>query len=257
MKKTTRTLAVCLLFLAMMAMLAACAKAPVDGGDPDGDGNPDGNGNPPQEDQRAIALTEARDRGLFVLVNKENPVGRDEVPGDLSPIEYYAKDRPSQSRYMRAEAAEAFNRMAREAAEQGIEFVMTTAYRSYDFQKQLYHSYVARHGEAEASRFSAKPGQSEHQTGLAVDVSSASVDYQLVRAFGESPEGLWLADHAMEYGFIIRYPEGAEDVTGYLYEPWHLRYVGVFAAKEIHEGGLIFEDYLELIKDILDPAGSE
>jgi D-alanyl-D-alanine carboxypeptidase len=146
---------------------------------------------------------------------------------------------------MRAEAAEAFHRMVDKAAEDGVELKMTTAYRSYDFQKILFDSYVEKEGEEQANTFSAKPGQSEHQTGLAVDVSSPSVDYQLSDDYGKTKEGKWIADQAYRFGFILRFPKGKEDITGYQYEPWHLRYVGLAAAKEIHEEGLTLEEFLQ------------
>ncbi|WP_405127688.1 M15 family metallopeptidase [Sinanaerobacter chloroacetimidivorans] len=146
---------------------------------------------------------------------------------------------------MRAEAADAFHKLVEAAALENMELVMTTAYRSYDFQKTLFDNYVAKEGEEAANRYSAKPGQSEHQTGLSVDVTSASVGYQLTDKFGETKEGIWLAEHAHLFGFIIRFPEGKEAITGYLYEPWHIRYVGVEAATEIYEQGLTLEEYLD------------
>ena len=240
MKRIIKKTALCFAVALAMSALAACAQEP-----------PTDDGKTPQEDPRNAAIAEAWDKGLLILVNKENPVDESYVPEDLADIKYYAKDRPAYARFLRAEAAEAFNRMAEDAAGQGIDFVMTTAYRSYAFQKQLFDSYVARNGLEEASRFSARPGQSEHQTGLAVDVSCAAVDYQLVYAFGETDEGQWLARNAADYGFIIRYPEGAEDLTGYLYEPWHLRYVGVYAAKEIEAQGVVLETWLLENKTIL------
>jgi len=160
-------------------------------------------------------------------------------------MSHYASDRSEAGRYMRAEAVSAFNSLVEQAALDGIELKMTTAYRSYGFQKILYDNYVAQYGEEEAGKFSAKPGESEHQTGLAVDVSSPSVNYQLTRDFGDTEEGRWLATHAHEFGFILRYPEGKENITGYMYEPWHLRYVGKFVAKEIDLEETTLEEYLQ------------
>jgi len=191
------------------------------------------------------SLKEAKEKGLLILVNKEHPVDKDYKPDDLTGIKYFVPDRSETTRYMRTEAAEAFHQLVDKAAEDGIEIKMTTAYRSYDFQKILFDSYVAKEGEAAANTFSAKPGQSEHQTGLAVDVSSPSVDYQLSDDYGETKEGKWLAGHAYWFGFILRFPKGKEDITGYQYEPWHLRYVGLTAAKEIHEQKLTLEEYLQ------------
>jgi zinc D-Ala-D-Ala carboxypeptidase len=193
---------------------------------------------------RKQALESAKSNGLLILVNKQNPIDHDYKPEDLSAIKYYATDRVAAGRYMRKPAASAFNKMVEAAARDGVVLKMTTAYRSYDFQKMLYDNYVSQSGEQAANRYSAKPGQSEHQTGLAVDVSSPSVNYQLTSAFGETAEGKWLANHAHKFGFILRYPEGKENITGYNYEPWHLRYVGMFAANEIYQQEVTLEEYL-------------
>jgi len=112
-----------------------------------------------------------------------------------------------------------------------------SGFRSYETQKTLYNNYVARDGKEEADRYSARPGHSEHQTGLAFDLNS------LDQSFGETKEGIWLAEHCAEYGFIIRYPAGKEEVTGYMYEPWHIRYIGTETAKLVTESGLCLEEY--------------
>ena len=186
----------------------------------------------------------AEDGGLMILVNKEYYLSRDYIPDDLAPIRYYATDRSPEGRYMRKEAADQFNRMAEAAAADGFEIVMTTAYRSYGFQSTLYNNYVKAHGQKEADRFSARPGHSEHQTGLAVDISAPSVGYALTQDFEGTPEWEWLMEHGREYGFILRYPKGKTQITGYMYEPWHFRYVGLEAAKEIEESAITLEEYL-------------
>lgn len=187
---------------------------------------------------------EAEKRGLLILINKQNPVDQAYKPEDLTPIKYYASNRSEAGRYMRKEAAGQFHKLVEAAAAEGHELVMTTAYRSYGFQQTLWNNYVASEGEAAASRFSARPGQSEHQSGLAVDVSAPSVDYALTDSFGETEEGIWLAQNAHRFGFIIRFPEGKEDITGYLYEPWHIRYVGEPVAAEIYAKDITLEEYL-------------
>lgn len=197
------------------------------------------------EEQTRNLLKEAESKGLLILVNKKNPIDKDYIPEDLEEIKYFATDRTSSSRYMREEAASAFHKLVESAALEEIEILMTTAYRSYDFQAILYNSYVENEGQEAADKFSAKPGQSEHQTGLSVDVSSASVDYKLTTSFRDTKEGKWLAENAHKYGFIIRYPEGKEDITGYIYEPWHIRYVGLQAAGEIYEQNITLEEYLD------------
>lgn len=198
-----------------------------------------------EEEAKQKSRNAAAQQGLLILVNKQHPVEEDYKPDDLVAMSHYAPDRSAAGRYMRAEAASAFNDLVEQAALDGYEIKMTTAYRSFGFQKMLYEGYVAKYGEEEASKFSAKPGESEHQTGLAVDVSSPSVDYQLTRAYGNEDEGKWLAVHAHEFGYILRYPDGKEGITGYMYEPWHLRYVGKFVAGEIYEQKITLEEYLE------------
>lgn len=182
---------------------------------------------------------------FLLLVNKTHPLDENYKPDDLTAIKYYAEDRDAAARFMRKEAAEHFHTLVEAAKKDGHTIVMTTAYRSYGFQQVLWDNYVKKHGEAEANTFSAKPGQSEHQTGLCTDVSSPSVNYQLTTDYGKAEEGIWLAEHAHEYGFIIRFPLGKEDVTGYQYEPWHIRYVGQPAADEIYEKGITLEEYLD------------
>jgi D-alanyl-D-alanine carboxypeptidase len=199
----------------------------------------------PPPDLSAQIHREAEERGLLVLVNKQHSLDAVYKPEDLEPIDYFATDRSRETRFMRAEAAEEFNRLVEEAAEDGYTLVMTTAYRSFGFQKILWDNYVATEGEEAAARFSAKPGQSEHQTGLAVDVTSPSVDFQLSTSFGDTKEGIWLAENAHRFGFILRYPPGKEVITGYQYEPWHLRYVGIDVATYMHQKGLTLEEYLQ------------
>lgn len=195
----------------------------------------------------AMTKAEADAQGLLLLINRQHPVDSEYKADDLASIKYFAADRSESGRYMRAEAADAFHLLVETAqAEQGYTIVVTTAYRSYSFQKTLWDNYVAKDGEAAASTYSARPGTSEHQSGLAADVSSPSVNYQLTREYGQAAEGIWLAENAHRFGFIIRFPDGKEDITGYNYEPWHLRYVGTEAAAVIYENDITLEEYLLL-----------
>lgn len=132
----------------------------------------------------------------------------------------------------------ALEKMFDAAADDGISLWVVSGYRSYDHQYNTYYGYVARSGQAEADRYSARPGHSEHQTGLAFDLNS------LEQSFGETAAGKWLKAHCHEYGFIIRYPEDKESVTGYMYEPWHVRYLGEDIAADVFESGLCLEEYL-------------
>jgi len=199
----------------------------------------------PDESNGGLTAEEAAEKGMLILVNKSHPIDKDYKPDDLVKIKYFVSDRSETTRYMRAEAAEAFHKLVDKAAADGMELKMTTAYRSYNFQKILFDNYVAKEGEEAANQYSARPGQSEHQTGLSVDVSSPSVGYQLSDEYGNTEEGKWLAENAYRFGFIIRFPKGKEEITGYQYEPWHIRYVGLTAAKEIYKQNLTLEEYLQ------------
>lgn len=126
------------------------------------------------------------------------------------------------------------------AEKQGLSLKLLSGYRSYNYQKTLYNNYVKKHGKKIADTFSAMPGHSEHQTGLAFDVG------KIDDKFNETPSGKWLAENAHYYGFIIRYPEGKQHITGYKYEPWHIRYLGVEVATKVYESGLCLEEYLKI-----------
>lgn len=136
------------------------------------------------------------------------------------------------------EALQAFNDMKAAASQNGISLWIVSGFRSYQTQTSIYNRNVGLYGEETANTFSAKPGQSEHQTGLAFDINSTKW------SFAETKEAKWLAEHCHEYGFIIRYPQGKQDITGYVYEPWHIRYVGKSLAPKIKESGLCLEEYL-------------
>ena len=181
----------------------------------------------------------------LLLVNKTHPLSKEYEPKDMVHIKYCVGNHAESMRYMRALPAEYFHEMIEAAAAAGYEIGIRTAYRSYEQQYNIFWNYVAKDGEEAANKYSARPGQSEHQTGLCADVTSPSVEYTLTTDYGETPEGVWLSENAHYYGFIIRYPLGKEKITGYQYEPWHVRYVGEKAATEIVEKGITLEEYLE------------
>lgn len=135
-------------------------------------------------------------------------------------------------------AQAAFDKMQAAAAKEGLNIYISSGFRSYDYQSGLYDRYVKRSGKAEADRYSARPGHSEHQTGLAFDLNSIDM------TFADTDECAWVNEHCAEYGFIIRYPQGSESITGYMYEPWHLRYLGTENAKKVYDSGLTLEEYL-------------
>ncbi|MDN4480082.1 M15 family metallopeptidase [Demequina muriae] len=147
------------------------------------------------------------------------------------------------------EASAALGEMRAAAADAGVPLAVGTGYRAHGFQEYLYGDYVARWGRDRADRFSARPGYSEHQTGWAVDVYGSAA-CRLKACFADEPAGEWVAAHGHEYGFIERYPQATEDVTGYKHEPWHLRYVGVELATEMREREIAtMEEFFSL-----DPA---
>ncbi len=130
------------------------------------------------------------------------------------------------------------------AAADGHRLAVVSSYRSYATQAETYQYHVNQLGLEQASRVSARAGHSEHQLGSTIDFSSAAVGFALVQAFGDTPEGRWLAGRAHEFGFVMSYPEGLEDVTGYDYEPWHFRWVGQRMAEDVRARGLTLGEYL-------------
>jgi D-alanyl-D-alanine carboxypeptidase len=181
---------------------------------------------------------------LEVMVNKHRALPANYVPTDLiQPNVSFSFSGTSEKKLLRKPAALALEKLFEHAKSQGILLNGVSGYRSYVTQSSIFNGNVKRQGYAEARRFSAIPGTSEHQTGLAIDVSSPSVGNALEQTFGNSNEGKWLALHCAEFGFIIRYPNGKEAITGYAYEPWHIRYVGVEMAQKIMAKGLTLEEY--------------
>ncbi len=208
-----------------------------------GNGEAQGAGEVSANDEGAAPVIDKNDEYL-VLINRTHTVGSDYVPADLVVPKYYADRSYEGYRKMRQVAADAYDKLVEGAKAAGYDIRLTSAYRSYYAQETLYNNYVAKDGQAAADRYSARPGTSEHQSGLTADVSAASVNWRLTQDFANTNEGKWLAEHAHEYGFIIRFPEGKEDITGYMYEPWHIRYVGLEHAKVIYEQQTTLEEYL-------------
>lgn len=141
----------------------------------------------------------------------------------------------------------AFDQMKADAEKEGLNLYIGSDFRDYAYQVKIYNNYNDLYGWEMADTFSARPGYSEHQTGLTIDCNTID------DAFGETEEAKWLAAHCADYGFIIRFPDGKEDITGYQYEPWHIRYVGVDTAKEIMSQGLTLEEYLGVKSEYAGP----
>lgn len=189
---------------------------------------------------------------ILALVNKQYALPEDYAPADLVrpnvPFSFGNED--YEKAYLRKEAAEKLEEMFAAAREDGIELFAVSGYRSYQRQAQLFDIEVDKVGREAAELVVAYPGNSEHQSGLAMDISGRSVGFTLVEEFADTPEGQWLAENAHKYGFILRYPKGKENITGYKYEPWHFRYVGEEVAAIIYEKGITLEEYFEIVQKI-------
>ncbi|MFS0560045.1 M15 family metallopeptidase [Terribacillus sp. 179-K 1B1 HS] len=188
---------------------------------------------------------------IEVVVNKTRKFPDGWEPKDLvEPDVPFYFDEHLEKRKMRKEAAEALEELFAASQKDGMELVAASGYRSEARQKEIYENNVATQGQEETDKVSSRPGRSEHQTGLAIDLTSAEMALALEETFIDTDEGKWLAEHAHEYGFIIRYPEGKSDITGYSYEPWHIRYVGKDLAKQIYEEGTTLEEHFQMKSDL-------
>lgn len=188
---------------------------------------------------------------LLALVNKEYAL--DEYkPTDLvrPDVPFVFGNQELEKAYLRKEAAVQLENMFTDAKSQGILLTAISGYRSYEYQKMLLEREIAQFGEEKAVMAVAPPGQSEHQSGLAMDISSQSNNFQVNIEFADTKEGKWLAENAYKYGFILRYPKDKVSITQYQYEPWHYRYVGKDAAKVIHENDWSLEEYFNNVKKI-------
>ncbi len=178
---------------------------------------------------------------LFALVTKETTLKSDYAPSDLKPVPAYMN--PSYYMLIRKVALEPLRSLWYAAEAEGIILSIRSAYRCYNTQHNLFEDYAARHGKEEANRFSARPGQSEHQLGTTVDFGGTDVDF--TAEFANTDQGRWLAENAHLFGFALSYPEGKEDITGYIFEPWHYRYIGIDAAREWFNSGKTLKEFLK------------
>lgn len=181
---------------------------------------------------------------ITVFVNKEYALPKNYKPEKLvTPDVVFNLITYDERTLMRPEAADALENLFDEAKREGVILYGISGYRSYERQYKIFTNNIVNKGKNYTLRYSAVPGTSEHQTGLAIDVSAESLDFKLSANFASSPEGIWLAENAHNYGYIIRYPEGNEKITGYAFEPWHIRYVGKGLATYLHENELTLEEY--------------
>jgi len=184
---------------------------------------------------------------IWAVVNKGRRLPSSYVPSGLQappiPLRYGSSLTAMQ---VRSDTAQALGRMYQAGLTAGIKLMLASGYRSYDFQVSVHDGYVQSSGAQAADTYSARPGFSEHQTGLAADLGSVDGQCTLDQCFGDTPAGQWLAANCYKYGFIIRYPKDKENLTGYVYEPWHVRYVGDQLAHQLHQTGQTMEQFFGL-----------
>lgn len=166
----------------------------------------------------------------IILVNKKNPLTRNYVPTNLVIVPDIYTFRKT---YLDKACLKSYIELYKAA---NYNYLIYSGYRSYEYQESIYNGDI----------YQAKPGESEHQTGLAIDVTIDGIG--LTPYFSYTKEGIWLSENAYLYGFIIRYPQNKEKITGYLYEPWHIRYVGKYHARIIHKNNLTLEEYINTLK---------
>ncbi|MBN2176391.1 MAG: M15 family metallopeptidase [Demequinaceae bacterium] len=195
--------------------------------------SPSASPSPTGFDKEAFSIDDPTSK--WVVVNKSRP---------LDPLDYASSDMSDLSpvpngswQYMRTEAADALRLLYAAAKADGVTFTVATAERTYGDQRVIYRRWVDEKGQWWADRSSARAGYSEHQTGWALDIYDTD-ECRLQYCFSRTPAGKWVAAHAWEYGFILRYPEDSVDITGFIWEPWHLRYVGVELSSEMHATGI-------------------
>ena len=187
-------------------------------------------------DKDVIKPTNIND-GMLMLINKYNYLTTDYLPEDLTDISNkYAYSGHS----LIKEAAEAYTKMAQAAAKEDIKLIATSTYRTYEKQSYLWESRSYLYGDSEADKYTARAGHSEHQTGLAVDITTSGISLD---EFIDTDEYTWLIANCYKYGFILRYPEHKEDITGYGFESWHYRYIGIDAATKVNSLGITFDEY--------------
>lgn len=181
------------------------------------------------------------DLNYSMLVNKYYKLDKDYEPTDLVTIKQDHSWGEVGSQKIREEVYDAFKDMWNSAKESNIHLMINSSYRPYNDQERVYNNYKDAYGQSYADKIAARPGYSEHQTGLALDIFSITDSSQ--KTFAESVAYEWLLNNSYKYGFILRYPEGKENITGYAFESWHYRYVGKELAEKIYQENITFDEY--------------
>lgn len=185
---------------------------------------------------------------LWVIVNKQHQLSpKDYVPKDLTFPKISLRNPGDDTMKQRNDSSAALEAMFGAAKKDGINLLLVSGYRSYYNQSALYNSYVKASGQAVTDRQSARAGYSEHQTGLAADLGASNRKCEIEQCFANTAEGKWLAANAYKFGFLIRYPLDKEDITGYEYEPWHVRFVGTNLSTEMNRLNITtLEEYFNI-----------
>jgi D-alanyl-D-alanine carboxypeptidase len=244
-KKIILLVAAVLAISALYFVLNQKAEAPGDSNENSG-GKNSGVVSIPAEDLTRYTIDVQE--SIYYIVNKNRHISTSYVPGSLvkADVALVPGDNPEEQQ-LRSEAASAAKTMFEAAEEAGFSLVLASGYRSAQLQEVLFNSYAARDGVEAASKYSARAGTSEHQTGLALDVTTPSRKCYLDICFAETPEGKWLRQNAHKYGFHLRYQKGKEAITGYQFEPWHFRYVGDDLAKKLYDSGQTMEEFFGIL----------
>lgn len=193
---------------------------------------------------KAIAEDYAKPSSLWVVVSKSYPLSDTQyIPGNLVvPNVQVNEQKTTAEQSVRADIAQPLAELFAAAKKAGFDLMVASGYRSYELQQTYFASYASQYGQEAANTFSALPGQSEHQTGLSLDISTTDRVCYLDTCFGDTAAGMWLAAHAPSYGFILRYPADKTQVTQYQYEPWHFRYVGKSLASALTTSKLTLDE---------------
>ena len=181
---------------------------------------------------------------ITALVNRAFLLPEDYVPAALTKVKImFDTDVISEKNLLRGEAALQLEKMVKAAKKKKIILTGVSGYRSYKRQKDVFDESARLNGQEHADKYCARPGSSEHQTGLAIDISTPEIGNALEVSFADTKAGKWVAENCYKYGFVVRYPKGKSKITGYNFEPWHLRYVGLKTAKYLYENNLTLEEF--------------
>lgn len=209
---------------------------------------------------RAIVEDYSLTSSIWTIVNKTHPISIDYVPSPIKiPNVATRTDKNDNERSIRADITTPTEEMFAAALTEGYSLMIGSGYRPASLQKIYFDNLASSVGETVANQSIARPGQSEHQTGLAMDISTVSRQCYLDDCFANTSDGVWLTNNSYKFGFILRYPKTKEEITGYRYEPWHFRYVGIDLATALHESGLTLDEawlYLEAARATLIQNGA-